>query len=85
MKKTLALAIVLLLALSVFAQGATEAKAEKQTLVLSTWGTAEDAVMQDVIEPFEKMYNCEVIVDWGTTADRYNKPINDPNTTVDVV
>lgn len=84
MKKLMALAIVLLLAFAVFAQGAAE-KAETQTLVVSTWGTAEDALMAEVYEPFEKMYNCKVILDLGTTADRYNKLINDPNTTVDVV
>lgn len=85
MKKVMALALVLLIALSVFAQGASEAKAEPQTLVVSTWGTAEDALMEQVYEPFEKMYNCKVVLDLGTTADRYNKLINDPNTTVDIV
>jgi putative spermidine/putrescine transport system substrate-binding protein len=58
---------------------------EKQTLVISTWGLSEDMLWQDVFEPFEKANNCTIVLEVGTTAERYTKLESNPNSTVDVI
>jgi putative spermidine/putrescine transport system substrate-binding protein len=58
---------------------------EKQTLVISTWGLSEDLLWKDVFEPFEKAYNCTVVLELGTTAERYTKLESNPNSTVDII
>lgn len=83
----IALAIALV-AMPLFAQGGTEtaaAKAEPRTLVVSTWGLSEDSLWSEVYEPFEKEYNCKVVLDTGNGQERYTKLLNDPNSTVDVI
>jgi len=56
-----------------------------RTLVVSTWGLGEDILWRDVYGPFEKANNCKVVLDLGTTPERYTKLAADPNTTVDVI
>jgi putative spermidine/putrescine transport system substrate-binding protein len=86
--KILSLALAcLVLAMPLVAQGAgeTSAKSEPRTLVVSTWGLSEDSLWSEVYEPFEKQYNCKVILDTGNAQERYTKLISDPNSTVDVI
>lgn len=56
-----------------------------KTLVVSTWGLSEDVLWKDVYEPFEKQFNCKVVLETGTTAERYTKLASNPNSTVDVI
>ena len=58
---------------------------EKRTLVVSTWGLSEDVLHEEVYGPFEEVYNCEVVLELGTTSERYMKLENDPNSIVDVI
>lgn len=58
---------------------------EKRQLVISTWGLSEDILQSDVYAPFEKLCNCTVVLDTGTTAERYQKVSSDTATTVDVI
>lgn len=77
---------IIIIAFPLLAAGTGETKAEeKKTLVISTWGLSEDSLWQDVYEPFEKEYNCKIVLDLGTTQERLTKLINDPNSTVDVI
>lgn len=82
------IAIVLALSTAAMATaaGSTEGAASgPRTLVISTWGLSEDALWADVYAPFEKAYNCKVVLETGTTAERYTKLASNPNTTVDVI
>ncbi len=84
-KLILAVLVIALVAASVFAQGAAEAQAEKKTLVISTWGLSEDSLWATVYEPFEKKYNCTVVLDTGNGGERLTKLKNDPNSNVDII
>lgn len=57
----------------------------KQKLIISTWGLSEDVLHDEVFGPFEEAYNCEVVLEIGTTSERYTKLANDPNSTIDVI
>lgn len=61
------------------------ASTEKQKLVVSTWGLNADIVKKDVYEEFEKANNCEIIVEEGTTTDRYGKLKANPNYEIDII
>lgn len=80
-----------LLSLSVFAlclvgcSSNDASKGEKQKLVVSTWGLNADIVREDVYAEFEKENNCEIIVEEGTTTDRYGKLKANPNYEVDII
>lgn len=80
MKKTL----VALLALLVLA-GCSSKNTEERTLIISTWGLSEDLLIEDVYGPFEKQNNVKIVLDTGTTTERYTKLKSDPNSTVDII
>lgn len=84
-KKMVLLGALILAAVpaALFAGGGKEK--EKQTLVVSTWGLSEDALWRDVYEPFEKAYNCTIVLEQGTTAERYTKLESNPNSTIDII
>ncbi len=84
MKKVLKAALTLALALSATA-AVSAAPSGTRTLVVSTWGLSEDILWRDVYAPFEKKYDCKVVLELGTTPERYTKLAADPNTTVDVI
>jgi Spermidine/putrescine-binding periplasmic protein len=77
--KAAVVAILVLAAAASFAQGA------KRNLVISTWGLSEDTLWQDVYAPFEKANNCKVVLETGTTAERYTKLAANPASGVDVI
>lgn len=56
-----------------------------QELVVSTFGISEDVVKKDIFEPFEKANNVKIIVESGTSSERYTKLANNPNSSVDVI
>lgn len=58
---------------------------EKPVLVVSNFALADDKIKESVITPFEEMYNCTVVYEGGTNAERLTKVKNDPNTDVDVI
>lgn len=48
--------------------------AQKRQVVVSSWGGfTEEAIRKGLIPDFEKEYNCEVIMDIGTSAPRFAK------------
>ena len=57
----------------------------KDKLVISTWGLGEDVLWADVYEPFEEQYNVEIVLETGTTPERYTKLESNPNSEVDVI
>lgn len=81
MKKLLALLCVAALTLT----ACSSKSSEKQTLVISTWGLNADIIRSDVYEEFEKENNCEIIVEEGTTSDRYAKLKANPNYEIDII
>ncbi len=89
MKKFLSFCLIASLSLfSLTACGSSSSSSasnEKRTLVVSTWGLNEDILTEDVISPFEEMYNCEVVLEIGTTAERFTKLSSNPNSNVDVI
>lgn len=58
---------------------------KKETLVVSTWGLNEDILMETVIEPFEKEYDVKVVLETGSTVERFTKLKENPQTEVDVI
>ncbi|MGF0040378.1 extracellular solute-binding protein [Peptoniphilaceae bacterium SGI.131] len=58
---------------------------EKKKLVISTWGSNEEVLRKDVIEPFEKEFNVEVVLDIGSTSERLTKLKEDPNYEADII
>lgn len=46
---------------------------EQRTLVISTWGFAEDFFRKEVYEPFEKEHNVKIVLEIGNNAERLNK------------
>lgn len=60
-------------------------KTETRTLVVSTWGLNEDHLMNDVIKPFEEKFNAKVVLETGSTTERFTKLKDNPNSTVDVI
>ncbi len=92
MKKSTGLVILVMATLlfasatNLMASGAQESSdGAPRTLVISTWGLGEDVLWQDVYAPFEAAYNCKVVLEVGTTAERYTKLSSNPNSTVDVI
>ena len=62
-----------------------QASNEKRKLVISTWGLNEDILKEDVYKPFEEKFNCEIVLEMGTTPERYTKLSSDPNSKVDII
>ncbi len=58
---------------------------EKRQLIISTWGLSEDILHEDVYGPFEEAFNCEVVLEIGSTSERYTKLANDPNSSIDII
>lgn len=87
MKKLLVATLCAMLALTGCgsSNGETDAQGGKRKLVVSTWGLSEDVLHEEVYGPFEEAYNCEIVLELGTTSERYMKLANDPNSTVDVI
>lgn len=63
---------------------AGEASGEKQKLVISTWGFAEDFYNKEVYEPFEQEHNVEIVLETGNNADRLSKVLQG-SSDVDVI
>ncbi len=63
----------------------TEEASTGCTLTVSTFQLSEDIVNEDIIKPFEEMYDCDVITDLGNAADRYTKLENNPESGIDVI
>jgi putative spermidine/putrescine transport system substrate-binding protein len=84
-KASLAITLAISVVVTVFAEGKSATPSGKRTIVISTWGLSEDVLWQDVYAPFEKKYDCKVVLETGTTAERYTKLAANPNSTVDVI
>ncbi len=61
------------------------AKEKPKTLVISTFGLEEDKMQEDVFKPFEKKYNVDIVLETGTSSERFTKLKSNPNSTVDVI
>lgn len=83
MKKVLKLVVAL--SLMVVMAGCSSDKEEKRTLVVSTWGLSEDVLEEDVYGPFEEKFNCDIILETDTTANRYTKLSTNPDSNIDVI
>ena len=81
MKKLLVLMCILAMGLT----GCSKSNSGKQKLVISTWGLNADIIKKDVYEEFEKANNCEIVVEEGTTTDRYGKLKANPNYAIDII
>lgn len=86
MKKKIAMLLIGMMALTgCSATDKGETEGGKQQLVISTWGLSEDILHEEVYGPFEEAYNCEIVLEVGTTAERYTKFSTDPNSKIDVI
>ncbi|NGP44879.1 ABC transporter substrate-binding protein [Bacillaceae bacterium SIJ1] len=61
-----------------------DAGAEKQELVVSTWGFASEFFEEEVYKPFEEKHDVDIVVDIGNNADRLNK-VRQGTSAVDVI
>jgi putative spermidine/putrescine transport system substrate-binding protein len=84
MKKVLAIVMTAALTVTVLA-GCAKKVEEPTKLVISTFGLSEDIVTRDIYEPFEKANNVEIIVETGTTSERYTKLESNPAAGVDLI
>lgn len=86
MKKVFAAVLCGMIALTGCGNSGAQGEANgKKQLVISTWGLSEDVLHDEVFGPFEEAFDCEVVLEIGTTSERYTKLANDPNSTVDVI
>ncbi len=90
MKKTLAICFATLMTtLALTGCGAKTNDGQtadgKTKLVISTWGLSEDILKEDVYKPFEEKFNCEIVLEVGTTPERYTKLLSDPSSKVDII
>lgn len=86
MKKKIAMLLIGMMALTGCSAGEkSEVPGEKQQLVISTWGLSEDILHEEIYDPFEEAFNCEIVLEVGTTAERYTKFSTDPNSKIDLI
>lgn len=88
MKKRLGLASLTLAAAGILAActgGGGTTKEKPQTLVISTFGLEQDKMQEDVFKPFEEKYNVKIVLETGTSSERFTKLKSNPNSTVDVI
>ena len=89
MKRILALCFATIVSTSILtgcgSSSNEQASDGKKELVISTWGLSEDILKEDVYAPFEEKYNCDIIIETGTTPERYTKLATDPNSKVDLI
>ncbi len=62
-----------LVSVSALALMASAATAQAETFTISWWGYNGDKLQANIIEPFEKICDCEVIFETGNNADRLGK------------
>ncbi len=78
--------IVLMASLVLAGCGKSESESGKRKLVISTWGLSEDQLNKEVYQPFEEQFNCEIVLEKGTTSERYTKLANNPqNSKIDII
>lgn len=58
---------------------------QERTLVISTWGLNEDVLWQEDLRPFEELCGCKVVLETGTTAERFNKFSSNKDSQVDLI
>jgi len=87
MKKRLGLVSLTLVTASILAAcgGGNAVKEKQKTLVISTFGLEEDKMKKDVFKPFEEKYNVKIVLETGTSSERFTKLKSNPNSTVDVI
>lgn len=57
----------------------------KEELYVSTWGLNEDILMETVIEAFEKEHDVKVILETGSTIERFTRLKENPESKIDVI
>lgn len=88
MKRLLVLTLVVTLLVAVVGVSSpkTSVAADKPVLVVSTWGYNQDLLDKNITEPFQDMYDVEIVYETGNNSERLSKLIergDDPG--VDVV
>lgn len=79
MKKKIALALVL------FMVSGCSQKNETQELVVSSWGLSEEVLREEVYKPFETKHNVKIVLDSGSTSERFAKFSSGDNSNIDVI
>ncbi|AEB30755.1 hypothetical protein CAR_c20980 [Carnobacterium sp. 17-4] len=85
MKKKVILASLTVMSAAVLMACGQEASGENKELVISTFGLSEDVMQEDIFAPFEEEYGVDIVVETGTSSERYTKFENNPNSTVDII
>ncbi|WP_208559388.1 ABC transporter substrate-binding protein [Marinilactibacillus kalidii] len=86
MNKKLQLLGVSLLSTAVLAAcGSDESGEGKQELVISTFGLSEDVMQEDIFAPFEEEHNVDIVVETGTSSERYTKFASNNNSSIDIL
>ncbi len=73
MKMTIKTWMKTAVALGALALGSQAAIAQDKTFTISWWGYNGEKLNANIIEPFKKMCDCEVVFETGNNADRLNK------------
>ena len=80
------LVITLLITAVGISSQSTTAAADKPVLVVSTWGYNQDLLDKNITEPFQDLYDCEIVYETGNNSERLSKLIErGDNPGVDVV
>ena len=85
MKKKVILASLTVMSAALLMACGQEASGENKELVISTFGLSEDVMQEDIFAPFEEEYGVDIVVETGTSSERYTKFENNPNSTVDIL
>ncbi|WP_407371347.1 ABC transporter substrate-binding protein [Carnobacterium sp.] len=85
MKKKVILASLTVMSAAVLMACGQEASGENKELVISTFGLSEDVMQEDIFAPFEEEYGVDIVIETGTSSERYTKFENNPNSTIDII
>ena len=77
MKRLLVLTLVVTLLVAAFGISSpkTSVAADKPVLVVSTWGYNQDLLDKNITEPFQDMYDVEIVYETGNNSERLSKLI----------
>ncbi len=86
MKKLVVLTLVVTLLVTAVGFSGQANAAEKRTLVVSTWGYNQELIDKNITQPFEEMYNVDIVYETGNNSERLGKLLErGDNPGVDVI
>lgn len=77
--------ILSLLGMFIVILGGCGSKNDENTLVISTWDFNVDLIEETWVKPFEEKAGVDIVLDTGSTGERYSKVASNPNHGIDIM